>query len=139
MVCNKLATAIAAGCTAVVKPSELSALQTQLLLECIDEAGLPPGVVNVVNGRGDVVGAEIVRHPDVAKISFTGSTAVGKEIMRNSADTIKRVTLELGGKSAHIFLDDADIEKAVAFALDAGFRNNGQACLAGTRVLVPES
>ncbi len=139
MVCNKLSTALAAGCTVIVKPSELSALQTQLLLECIDDAGLPPGVVNVVNGRGGVVGAELVRHPDVQKISFTGSTAVGKEILRNSADTIKRVTLELGGKSAHIFLEDANIESAVTFALEAGFRNNGQACLAGTRILVPQS
>ena len=123
----------------VIKPSELSALQTQLLVECIDQAGLPPGIVNIVNGRGEIVGAEFVQHPDVAKISFTGSTSVGKTIMREAAGTVKRVTLELGGKSAHIILDDADIEKAAAFSLEAGFRNNGQACLAGTRILVPKS
>jgi aldehyde dehydrogenase (NAD+) len=138
MVCNKLAPALAAGCTVVIKPSEFSAIQTQLLAECIHAAALPAGVVNVVNGRGDVVGAELIRNPDVAKISFTGSTAVGKSVMRSAADTVKRVTLELGGKSPHIILDDADFDKAASFALDAAFRNNGQACIAGSRVLVPE-
>jgi aldehyde dehydrogenase (NAD+) len=138
MICNKVAPALAAGCTVVIKPSELSALQTQLLLECFDAAGLPPGIINVVNGRGDVVGNEITTHPDIAKVSFTGSTAVGKSVMRNAAETVKRVTLELGGKSAHILLDDADLEKAIPFAVTAGFMNNGQACIAGTRVLVPE-
>lgn len=137
MICNKLAPALAAGCTVVIKPSELSALQTQLLVECFDAAGLPPGIINVVNGSGDVVGNEITIHPDIAKVSFTGSTAVGKSVMRNAAGTVKRVTLELGGKSAHILLDDADLEKAVPFALTTGFMNNGQACIAGTRVLVP--
>lgn len=139
MVCNKLAPALAAGCTVVIKPSELSALQTRLLVECIDAAGLPPGVINVVIGRGEVVGEEISTHPDVAKVSFTGSTAVGKAIMRNAAETMKRVTLELGGKSAHIILEDADLRQAIPFALDVGFRNNGQACIAGSRLLVPES
>ncbi|HWR07141.1 aldehyde dehydrogenase family protein [Sporomusa sp.] len=138
MICNKVAPALAAGCTVVIKPSELSALQTQLLLECFDAAGLPPGIINAVNGRGDVVGNELTTHPDIAKVSFTGSTAVGKSVMRNAAETVKRVTLELGGKSAHILLDDADLEKAIPFALTAGFMNNGQACIAGTRVLVPE-
>ncbi len=138
MICNKVAPALAAGCTVVIKPSELSALQTLLLAECFDAAGLPPGVINVVNGLGDVVGHELTTHPDIAKVSFTGSTAVGKSIMRNAAETIKRVTLELGGKSAHIILDDADLAKAVPFSLAAGFMNNGQACIAGTRVLVPE-
>ncbi|TBU98354.1 aldehyde dehydrogenase family protein [Stutzerimonas kirkiae] len=138
MVCNKLAPALAAGCTVVVKPSESSALQIRLLVECIDAAGLPPGVVNVVNGRGDVVGDELTRHPEVAKVSFTGSTTVGKAVMRNAAETVKRVTLELGGKSAHIVLDDADADAAAAFALSAAFMNNGQACIAGTRLLVPE-
>lgn len=138
MVCNKLAPALAAGCTVVIKPSELSSLQNQLLVECIDAAGLPPGVVNVVNGRGDIVGDMLTRHPDVAKVSFTGSTAVGKAVMRNAAETVKRVTLELGGKSAHIVLDDADFDKAAAFALSAAFMNNGQACISGTRLLVPE-
>ncbi|MDR1163198.1 MAG: aldehyde dehydrogenase family protein [Candidatus Accumulibacter sp.] len=138
MICNKLAPAIAAGCTAVVKPSEFSAIQTRVLAECIHAAGVPAGVVNLVNGRGDVVGAELVRNPLIAKFSFTGSTAVGKSILRGAADTVKRVTLELGGKSPHIVLDDADFDKAAAFALEAAFRNNGQACIAGSRLLVPE-
>jgi aldehyde dehydrogenase (NAD+) len=137
MICNKLAPAIAAGCTTVVKPSEFSAAQTRILAECIHAAELPAGVINMVNGRGDVVGAELTRNPDVAKISFTGSTAVGKVIMREAADTVKRVTLELGGKSPHIVLDDADFDNAAVFALEAVFRNNGQACIAGSRLLVP--
>lgn len=139
MVCNKVAPALAAGCTVVIKPSELSGPQIQLLMECLDAASLPPGVINVVNGRGEVVGKELTLNPDVARVSFTGSTAVGKSIMRNAAGTMKRLTLELGGKSAHIILDDADVEQAVSFALAAGFMNNGQACIAGTRILVPES
>lgn len=138
MICNKVAPALAAGCTVVIKPSELSALQTQLLVKCFDAAGLPPGIINVVNGRGGVVGHELTTHPDIAKVSFTGSTAVGKSVMRNAAETVKRVTLELGGKSAHIFLDDADLATAIPFSLAAGFMNNGQACIAGTRILVPE-
>jgi hypothetical protein len=97
--CAKLASAIAAGCTVVMKPSELSSLQTQVWLECVHAANLPKGLCNVVIGRGDVVGAELVRNPDVAKISFTGSAAVGRSIMRDGAATMKRVTLELGGKS----------------------------------------
>lgn len=137
-VCNKLAMAIAAGCTAVVKPSEMSALQTQVLLGALHDAGLPRGVINVVNGRGEVVGAEISAHPDIAKISFTGSTAVGKAIFRASAETMKRLTLELGGKSPTVILDDADLSEAVPTAIAAGFQNSGQACLAGTRILVPE-
>ena len=134
----KLASAIAAGCTTVMKPSELSALQTQAWLECVHEARLPKGLCNVVAGRGDVVGAELVRNPDVAKISFTGSVAVGKSIMRDGAATMKRVTLELGGKSPNILLDDADLETAIPNALVIGFLNSGQACGAGTRLLVPK-
>jgi len=137
--CMKLASAIAAGCTVVMKPSELSALQTSVWLECIHEAKLPKGVCNVVAGRGDVVGAELIRNPDVAKISFTGSAAVGRSIMRDGAATMKRVTLELGGKSPNILLDDADLEKAIPNAFIIGFMNNGQACVAGTRLLVPKS
>ncbi|MDJ1499608.1 aldehyde dehydrogenase family protein [Xanthocytophaga agilis] len=136
---NKLSTAIAAGCTAVIKPSEMSALQTQILTECLHEAGLPAGVFNIVNGRGDVVGAEISRHPDIAKISFTGSTQVGKSIARNAADSMKRITLELGGKSPNIILEDANFETAVPLAIQAAFMNSGQACVAGTRLLVPET
>ena len=136
-ICSKLAYALAAGCTAVIKPSEMSAAQTQIVLEALHEAGAPPGLFNVVNGRGDVVGAEITASPDISKISFTGSTAVGKSILRTAADTLKRVTLELGGKSPTIILDDADFATAIPLALEAGFANSGQACIAGTRILVP--
>ncbi|NID15335.1 aldehyde dehydrogenase family protein [Luteibacter yeojuensis] len=138
-ICGKLATAIAAGCTAVIKPSEMSALQTRIVTEALHEAGAPAGVYNIVTGRGDVVGAEIVDSPDVAKISFTGSTAVGKGIVRAAADTLKRVTLELGGKSPSVILDDADLAKAMPLVIGAGFMNSGQACIAGTRILVPRS
>ena len=137
--CAKLASALAAGCTAVIKPSELSRLQTQAWLECVHEAKLPKGLCNVVTGRGDVVGAELVRNPDVAKISFTGSVGVGKSIMRDGAATMKRVTLELGGKSPNILLEDADLKKAIPNALAIAFMNSGQACVAGTRLLVPKS
>jgi len=135
----KLASALAAGCTAVIKPSELSAMQTQAWLECVHEAKLPKGLCNVVTGHGELVGAELVRNPDVAKISFTGSVAVGKSIMRDGAATMKRVTLELGGKSPNTLLDDADLKKAIPTALVIAFLNSGQACVAGTRLLVPKS
>jgi aldehyde dehydrogenase (NAD+) len=137
-ICSKLATAISAGCTAVIKPSEMSAMQTQLITECLHEAGLPKGVFNIVNGLGEVVGTEITRHKDIAKISFTGSTLVGKTIARGAVDTMKRVTLELGGKSPNILLDDADFEQAIPIAIAAAYMNSGQACIAGTRLLVPE-
>jgi aldehyde dehydrogenase (NAD+) len=137
--CMKLASAVAAGCTVVMKPSELSALQTSVWLECMHEAKLPRGLCNVISGRGEVVGAEMVRNPDVAKISFTGSAAVGRSIMRDGAATMKRITLELGGKSPNILLDDADLKKAIPDAFIIGFMNNGQACVAGTRLLVPKS
>jgi aldehyde dehydrogenase (NAD+) len=135
-ICNKLAYALAAGCPAVIKPSEMSAIQTEVVVRALDRARLPRGSFNVVNGRGDVVGHEIVVSPDVSKISFTGSTTVGKQILRSAADTLKRVTLELGGKSPTIVLDDADLETAVDGVIGAGFINTGQACIAGTRVLV---
>src|ERR1700752_2092119 len=135
----KLASAVAAGCTAVIKPSELSSLQTRAWLECLDEAELPKGLYNVVIGRGDVVGAELVRNPDVAKISFTGSVGVGQTIMRDGAATMKRVPLELGGKSPNILLDDAALDQAIPSALVMAFMNSGQACAAGTRLLVPKS
>ncbi|MBP1225632.1 aldehyde dehydrogenase family protein [Flavobacterium sp. 1355] len=138
-ICGKLATAIAAGCTVVIKPSEMSAQQTQLILECFHEAGLPKGVYNVVNGLGEVVGAEISRNPDISKISFTGSTMVGKMIAKQAVDTMKRVTLELGGKSPNVILDDANLSKAIPMAIAAAFMNSGQACIAGTRLLVPEN
>ncbi len=138
-VCSKVASALAAGCTVVVKPSEMSSIQTQVLLECFQDANIPPGLINVVYGRGEVVGAEITRNPEVAKISFTGSTAVGQSIAREAVGTMKRVTLELGGKSPTIILDDADLNRAIPFAIFAGYMNSGQACIAGTRILVPES
>ncbi|NVZ62110.1 aldehyde dehydrogenase family protein [Pseudomonas gingeri] len=137
-ICGKLASALAAGCTAVIKPSEMSAIQTRIVTEALHEADLPPGVFNIVTGRGETVGARISSHPDVAKISFTGSTLVGKTILRAAAETLKRVTLELGGKSPVVILDDADLDQAIPMALQAGFMNNGQACVAGTRILVPE-
>jgi aldehyde dehydrogenase (NAD+) len=136
-VCLKSASALSAGCTVVVKPSEMSSLQSQVLLECVHEAGLPKGIFNVVNGLGGTVGAELVRNPDVNKISFTGSAAVGEQITRDGAATMKRVTLELGGKSPNILLDDADFSTAIPMALGVAFMNSGQACAAGTRLLVP--
>src|SRR6202041_933799 len=138
-ICLKLASAVAAGCTVVIKPSEMSSLQTQVLVEALHEANLPKGLLNVVTGRGNVVGAELVRNPDVAKISFTGSVGVGKSIMRDGAETMKRVTLELGGKSPTILLDDAVLDQAIPSALTMAFLNSGQACAAGTRLLVPKS
>jgi aldehyde dehydrogenase (NAD+) len=138
-ICLKLASAVAAGCTVVVKPSELSSLQTRVLLEALHEAKLPKGLLNVVTGRGNVVGAELARNPGVNKISFTGSVAVGQGIMRDAAATMKRVTLELGGKSPTILLDDAALDQAIPAALFMAFMNSGQACAAGTRLLVPKS
>jgi aldehyde dehydrogenase (NAD+) len=136
-ICSKLAYALAAGCTAVIKPSEMSALQTEIVTEALHAAGAAPGLFNIVTGRGEVVGAELTTNRDIAKISFTGSTAVGKAIMRAAADTVKRVTLELGGKSPSLILEDANFESAVPMAITAGLLNSGQACLAGTRILVP--
>ncbi|TWB56553.1 aldehyde dehydrogenase family protein [Nitrospirillum viridazoti] len=135
----KMAGALAAGCPVVVKPSEYSAWQVQLFTECLHAAGAPAGVVNVVNGRGVVAGQALAAHPDVRKISFTGSTSVGKSILRTAAERMARVTLELGGKSPTIVMDDADLAKAAALALSIGYANNGQACIAGTRILVPRA
>lgn len=138
-ICAKLATAIAAGSTIVIKPSEMSALQTQVLTEALHEAALPAGVFNIVNGDGQVVGAELSRHPDIAKISFTGSTATGRAILQAAADTFKRVTLELGGKGPQILLENVDLDRAIPQIVMLGFNNSGQACVAGTRILVPKS
>jgi aldehyde dehydrogenase (NAD+) len=137
-ICLKLASAVAAGCTVVIKPSELSSLQTRVLVEALHEANLPKGLLNVVTGRGNVVGAELVRNADVAKVSFTGSVGIGKSIMRDGAETMKRLTLELGGKSPTILLDDAVLNQAIPSALVMAFLNSGQACAAGTRLLVPK-
>src|ERR1700677_2944732 len=138
-ICLKLAAAVAAGCTVIIKPSELSSLQTRVLVEALHEAKLPKGLLNGVTGLGNVVGAELVRNPDVAKISFTGSVAVGETIMRDGAKTMKRVTLELGGKPPTILLDDAALDQAIPSALVMALMNSGQACAAGTRLLVPNS
>jgi aldehyde dehydrogenase (NAD+) len=138
-ICLKLASAVAAGCTVVLKPSELSSLQTRVLVEALHQADLPKGLLNVVAGLGTVVGAELVRNPDVAKVSFTGSVPVGEKIMRDGAATLKRVTLELGGKSPTIVLDDAGLDRAIPAALIMAFLNSGQACAAGSRLLVPKS
>ncbi|MGH7225131.1 MAG: aldehyde dehydrogenase family protein, partial [Gemmataceae bacterium] len=116
-ICLKLASAVAAGCTVVLKPSEMSSLQTRVMVEALHEADLPKGLLNVVTGLGNVVGAELTRNPDVDKISFTGSVGVGQGIMRDGAATMKRVTLELGGKSPTILLDDASFDEAVPAAL----------------------
>jgi aldehyde dehydrogenase (NAD+) len=135
--CLKFASAVGAGCTAVIKPSEMSSLQARVLVEALHEAKLPNGLLNVVTGLGTTVGAELVRNPDVTKISFTGSVAVGQSIMRDGAATMKRITLELGGKSPTILLDDANIKDAIPAALGMAFMNSGQACAAGTRLIVP--
>jgi aldehyde dehydrogenase (NAD+) len=136
----KVAPALAAGCTIVLKPSELAPVSAYLLAEIIAESGLPAGVFNLVNGDGPTVGAAISAHPEIDLVSFTGSTRAGREVARAAADGIKRVTQELGGKSANIILDDApDFAKAVAGGVAGCFGNSGQSCNAPTRMLVPRS
>jgi betaine-aldehyde dehydrogenase len=132
----KIAPALAAGCTVVIKPAEQTPLTLLKLAEDFESVGLPPGVVNVVTGDGPAAGAPLVAHPDVRKIAFTGSADVGKLIMRSAADQLKRVSLELGGKSPNIFFADADFESAVDGALFGTFINQGEVCSAGSRVLV---
>jgi betaine-aldehyde dehydrogenase len=132
----KLAPAICAGCTTVLKPAEQTPLTLLELASSFADAGLPPGVVNVVTGVGETAGAAIVEHADVDKIAFTGSVAVGKIIMRTAADTLKKISLELGGKSPNIFFADADFEAAVDGALFGVFLNQGEVCSAGSRILV---
>ncbi|MDJ0420111.1 aldehyde dehydrogenase family protein [Rhodococcus opacus] len=135
----KIAPALAAGNTVVLKPDEHAPLVALELAKEFEAAGLPPGVLNVVTGDGEPTGAHLSGHPDVRKVAFTGSTAVGKSILRQSADTVKRVTLELGGKGPNIILDSADLDTAIDGALFAALANNGQACEAGTRLLIPSS
>ena len=135
----KLGPALACGNTVVLKPAELTPLSALRLGELALEAGIPEGVVNILPGKGSVVGTRLVEHPDVAKIGFTGSTEVGQEVMRGAAGTIKRVTLELGGKSANVVFADADLEKAAAAAPYAVFDNAGQDCCARSRILVEAS
>jgi len=135
----KLGPALACGNTVVLKPAELTPLSVLRLAELALEAGIPEGVVNVVPGKGSVVGQRLIEHPDVAKIGFTGSTEVGQQVMRGAAGTIKRVTLELGGKSANVVFADADLERAAAAAPYAVFDNAGQDCCARSRILVERS
>lgn len=133
----KIAPALAAGCTVVLKPSEVAPLTAFILAEICHEAGLPRGVFNLVTGLGPVVGEALAAHPDVDMISFTGSTRAGKRVSELAAQTIKRVALELGGKSASVILDDADLEKAVKGSVNNCYFNSGQTCSAHTRLLVP--
>jgi aldehyde dehydrogenase (NAD+) len=135
----KVAPALAAGCTMVLKPSEIAPFDAMILAEILHEAGVPAGVFNLVNGDGPGVGEAISGHPDIDMVSFTGSTRAGVAIAKNAADTVKRVTQELGGKSANILLEDADIEKWVAKGVGNCFGNSGQSCNSPTRMLVPES
>ncbi|WP_016747451.1 aldehyde dehydrogenase family protein [Rhizorhabdus wittichii] len=136
-ICAKLGAALAAGCTMVLKPSELAPLDAMLLSEIIDEAGVPAGVFNLVNGDGARVGAALPAHPDIDMISFTGSTRAGRSIMQAAAGTIKRVALELGGKSPNIILESADLERAVTRGMIHMASNTGQSCNAPSRMLAP--
>jgi aldehyde dehydrogenase (NAD+) len=135
----KVAPALAAGCTMVLKPSEVAPLSAYLFTQILHEAGLPAGIFNMVNGDGPTVGSAISSHPDVAMVSFTGSTRAGVAVAQAAAPTVKRVSQELGGKSANIILDDADLAHAVPEGVQACFRNTGQSCDAPTRMLVPQS
>jgi betaine-aldehyde dehydrogenase len=135
----KLAPAIAAGCTCVLKPAEQTPLTALEFAKFLADAGVPPGVVNIVTGFGETAGVPLVKHPDVNKVAFTGSGAVGKAIVKMAADTLKRVTLELGGKSPNIFFADADFEAAIDGALFGVFINQGEVCSAGSRILVEKS
>ena len=135
----KVAPALAAGCTMVLKPSEVAPFNAILFAEILDEAGVPAGVFNLVNGDGPTVGAALSSHPDIDMVSFTGSTRAGIEVAQNAAPTVKRVAQELGGKAANIILDDADLQETISRDVSQMCVNSGQSCLAPTRMLVPES
>ena len=135
----KIAPALAAGCTVILKPSEVAPLSAFMLAEIVDAIALPAGVFNLVSGTGPVVGEAIAAHPDINMVSFTGSTRAGKRVSELAAGTVKRVALELGGKSANIILDDADLEKAIPAGLNDCYLNSGQTCSALTRLLVPRA
>jgi len=135
----KVAPALAAGCTMVLKPSEIAPLDAILFAEIMHEAGVPAGVFNLVNGDGPTVGAAIASHPRIDMVSFTGSTRAGVQVAKSAADTVKRVAQELGGKSANIILDDADLKRAVEGGVRTCFTNSGQSCNAPTRMLVPRA
>ncbi|TKH99866.1 aldehyde dehydrogenase DhaS, partial [Bacillus cereus] len=134
----KMGAALATGCTIVLKPAEQTPLSALYLAELIEEAGFPKGVINIVPGFGESAGQALVNHPLVDKIAFTGSTPVGKQIMRQASETLKRVTLELGGKSPNIILPDADLSRAIPGALSGVMFNQGQVCSAGSRLFVPK-
>jgi acyl-CoA reductase-like NAD-dependent aldehyde dehydrogenase len=138
-VIQKAGAALAAGCTVVVKPSEVAPLSSLAVAEMIDEVGFPPGVFNLVTGYGPVVGEALAAHPGVDMVTFTGSTRAGRRVAEVAAATVKRVTLELGGKSANVILDDADLEQAVTAGVQNCFMNSGQTCTAWTRMLVPRA
>ncbi|CAA0088352.1 3-succinoylsemialdehyde-pyridine dehydrogenase [Halioglobus japonicus] len=133
----KVAPALAVGCTMVLKPSEVAPLSAYIFAQVLDEAGVPPGVFNLVNGDGPTVGTALSKHPDVSMMSFTGSTRAGSLVAQNAAPTVKRVTQELGGKSPNIVLDDADLEAAVTGGVMHMYNNTGQSCNAPSRMLVP--
>lgn len=138
LICQKLPGALAAGCTVVLKPSELTPFSALRLAQLTADAGLPPGVVNVVTGDGPVTGEAIVTHPEVDKVSFTGSTVAGRRVAGLASQTFKRVSLELGGKSANVILPDADLERAVRTGVHQACFNAGQSCIAWSRILVRE-
>jgi aldehyde dehydrogenase (NAD+) len=137
LITAKLVPALAAGCTVVIKPSEVAPMVLEHLFDAIIEAGFPSGVINLVHGYGAEVGEALVTHPDVDAVSFTGSIAAGSRVAQLAAVSIKRVTLELGGKSANVVLDDADLKTAVKVGVSNAFLNSGQTCAAWTRLLVP--
>ena len=136
-VVSKLAPCLAAGCTAILKPSEIAPLSSMVIAEILDEAKVPAGVFNLINGMGPVVGEAMSAHPDIDMMSFTGSTRGGVAVAKASADSVKRVSQELGGKSANIILDDANFEKSIRAGVDSCMSNTGQSCNAPTRMLVP--
>lgn len=136
MITRKISPALAAGCTVVVKPAPETPLSALALAELAVRAGFPPGVINVVTGDAEKIGGELTANPDVRMITFTGSTAVGKLLMRQSADTVKKLSLELGGNAPFIIFDDADLDAAVAGAMASKFRNSGQTCVSANRILV---
>ncbi|UOQ92132.1 aldehyde dehydrogenase family protein [Halobacillus shinanisalinarum] len=134
----KIAPALATGCTIILKPAEQTPLSALYLAKLIEEAGFPKGVINIINGFGKTAGEALVKHPEVNKIAFTGSTPVGQSIMKEAANTMKRVTLELGGKSPNIILPDADLDKAIPGVFSGIMVNQGQVCCAGSRVFIPD-
>src|ERR1700722_16278931 len=135
----KLAAALGAGCTVVLKPSEVAPLNAFVLMEILQEVDLPPGVVNLVSGTGPIVGEAIASHPQVDMVSFTGSTRAGKRVMQLASEPIKPVALGLGGKSANVILEDADLQTAVSTGVTMAYMNSGQTCSAHTRMIVPRS